>query len=195
MLTRLEKEKIVVGIQDNLKESKAIFLTNLIGVSSNDAVSIRKDIREAKGKILITRNSLFARAAIGTEYETLFSSLKGPNAVAFAFDDAAAVAKSLKDAGKEHKVVEFKGGYLGSKALTVDEISALADLPSRDEMLGTLLATFNAPISALARVLYAVQEKREADRVEVKEETKVETKTEVEVKAEDKSEETKKEEN
>ena len=63
--------------------------------------------------------------------------------------------------GKENELVELRGGLLDGKALTPAEVNAIADLPSRDEMLGTLLATFNAPISALARVLFAIKEEKE----------------------------------
>ena len=86
--------------------------------------------------------------------------MKGPTAVAFAFDDAAAVAKALKESGKSLEEVSLKGGVLGDKVLSVQEVNELADLPSRDEMLGTLLATFMAPVSALARVLHSVGEKK-----------------------------------
>ena len=89
------------------------------------------------------------------------TGLKGPNAVAFAFEDPAAVAKCLKEAGDDFEAVNLRGGILDGEELTLDQVTQLANLPSRDEMLATLLATFNAPISALARVLNAVKEKKE----------------------------------
>lgn len=162
MLSRSDKEAIVEGLKANIDKAQAIFLTNLIGVTSNEAVEIRKGIREVKGSVVITRNSLIEIAAQGTSAEEMLKGLKGPNAVAFAFEDAAAVAKCLKNAGKDHDVVELRGGVLDGKVLSINDVMALADLPSRDEMLGTLLATFNAPISALARVLYAIQEQKES---------------------------------
>lgn len=161
MLSRSDKEAIVEGLKANIDKAQGIFLTNLIGVSSNDGVAIRKGIREAKGTISVTRNTLFERAARGTQAEEMLSNLKGPNAVAFAFEDAAAVAKCLKEAGKEHEVVELKGGLLDGKNLSIEEVKALADLPSRDEMLGTLLATFMAPVSSFARVMNEIKMKAE----------------------------------
>ena len=120
-----------------------------------------KALRGCKGKMVVTKNTLYSKAAEGTPAESLFANLKGPNAVAFAFEDAAAVAKCLKNAGADHEVVELRGGILEGKELSVQEVKELADLPSRDEMLGTLLATFNAPISALARVLNSIREQKE----------------------------------
>ncbi|OUR94025.1 50S ribosomal protein L10 [Halobacteriovorax marinus] len=162
MLTREEKGAIVDSLKSDIEKAQGIFLTNVIGLTSNDGVALRKDIRDANGKLVVTRNTLFARAAKGTEAEEMLSDLKGPQAVAFAFEDAPGVAKALKEAGKTHELVELRGGILDGKVLSLEDVMALADLPSRDEMLGTLLATFNAPISALARVLFAVQESKDA---------------------------------
>lgn len=161
MLNRAQKDEIIKGLREDLSNSRAIFLTNLIGVKSNDSVAIRKNVREAQGKLVVTRNTLFLKAAEGTPFEALFKGLKGPHAVAFAFEDAPGVAKVLKKAGEEHEVVTLKGGFLGEEQLDIAKIKVLADLPSRDEMLGTLLATFNAPISALARVMNAIREEKE----------------------------------
>ncbi len=165
MLTRSTKEEMVKGIKDNLGKANALILTNLIGITSNDAVAIRKGVRTAGGTIVVARNTLFRKAAEGTAFEPLFKDLKGPHAIAFSFKDAAAVAKCLKEAGKTNELITLKGGFLDGKQLSANELKALADLPSRNEMLGTLLATFNAPISALARVLNAIREQKEAGGV------------------------------
>jgi large subunit ribosomal protein L10 len=160
MLNRSDKEAIVDGLKADIDKAKAVFLTNLIGISSNDSVAIRKSVRDVNGKVIVTRNTLFSRAAMGTSCEKLFSNLKGPQAVAFAFEDPAAVAKCLKEAGKELELVELRGGVLEGKELSKAEVLELANLPSRDEMLGTLLATFMAPVSAFARVTHAIGEKK-----------------------------------
>ena len=114
------------------------------------------------GKMVVTRNTLFQKAAEGTPAENLLKGLKGPHCVAFAFEDAAGVAKCLKDAGEDHDPVELLGGVLNGDELSKEQLVQLANLPSRDQMLATLLATFNAPIGALARVLHAIGEQKES---------------------------------
>jgi len=162
MLTRPEKEKIIAGIKTDIDQAQAVFLTNLIGLPSNDAVKLRKSVRDAKGKIVITRNTFFERAGKDTACEEILADLKGTNAIAFAFEDAAAVAKSLFDAGKEHgEIVELRAGVLEGKTLSPEQVVELAKLPSRDQMLATLLATFNAPVSAFVRVMNSIKEKKE----------------------------------
>jgi len=161
MLTKSDKEAIVGDLKTSIEKAKAVYLTNLIGVQSNDAVRVRKSLREVKGKVVVTRNTLFEIASKGTKCETLLSGLKGTNAVAFAFDDVATVAKCLYEAGKNLKQVELRSGILGDKILSGAELKQLATLPARDQMLATLLATFNAPVSAFVRVLDAIREKAE----------------------------------
>ncbi len=162
MLNRAEKEAIISDIKANIEKSQAIFLTNLIGITSNDAVSVRKAVRESNGKLIVARNTLFKKAAAGTPVEALVANLHGPHALAFAYDDAAATAKCLKTANSTMELVELKGGVLEGNLLSKAEVKQLADLPSRDQMLGTLLATFMAPASAFARVLHAIKEKKES---------------------------------
>ena len=100
MITRAEKDALIDGLKKDIEASKAIFLTNVIGLSSNDANALRKNVRDAEGKVVVTRNTLYSKAAQGTEAEELLSGLKGTQAVAFAFGDAPGVAKALKEMGK-----------------------------------------------------------------------------------------------
>ncbi len=162
MLSRSEKEALVGQIRERIEKSEAVFLTNLIGVESNFSNDLRKQIRDVKGSVVVTRNTLFQRAAQGTSVEEIVKGIKGPNALAFAYEDAAAVAKCLKEAGKKSESVVLGAGVLNGDVLSVAQVNELADLPSKDEMLATLLATFNAPISAFARVLNSIREKKEA---------------------------------
>lgn len=174
MLSRAQKEEAVKDLNDQLSKAKAVFLTNLIGLSSNDAVKLRKDVREAKGNIVITRNTLIERAAAGTMAEEMLKGLKGTNAVAVAFEDAPGVAKALHEAGKEFDVVELRDGVLDGTRLEKAQLVELASLPSRDEMLGTLLATFQAPVSAFARLMNSIKDEVEKQGVESPSQIKVE---------------------
>jgi large subunit ribosomal protein L10 len=162
MLNRAEKTKMVSDLREKMSSSTAVFLTNLVGLSSNDAVELRRQVRDAGGSISVSKNTLFRLAAEGSPAEESFKGLKGPHAVAFANEDAAAVAKCLKKAGENSDdLVTLKAGLLEGKLLTAEELLTLASLPGKDQMLATLLATFNAPIGAFARVLNAIKEQKE----------------------------------
>ena len=177
MITRADKDAVIKDLREKISQSKALFLTNVVGIKANQAVTLRKTIREAKGSLVVTRNSLFGKAAEGTFAEDLLKDLKGTNAVAFAFEDAPVIAKALLETSKELEFVTLGKGFLGEELLDEKQVMTLAKLPSRDEMLGTLLATFNAPISALARVMYSVGEKMEAQGVDKAADLKLETVT------------------
>jgi large subunit ribosomal protein L10 len=166
MLKRAEKDEIIAGLKTDIESAKAVFLTNVIGVGANDTVALRKKIRDANGKLVVTRNTLFRKGSAGTAAENMLAQLKGPHALAFAFEDAVGVAKALKETNKEFEIVELLGGVLDGKELSVPEIKQLADLPSREEMLGTLLATMMAPTSAMARLMNAIKDKCEEQGVE-----------------------------
>ena len=125
MITREKKEQVVSTLKGHFEKADAVFLTNLIGVTSNEAVSIRKKIRDADGAVVVTRNTLFQRASEGTHYHELLTGLKGPHAVAFSFKDAPAVAKALYEAGKDSEVIDLKGGFLGEDSLTMLILSSL----------------------------------------------------------------------
>lgn len=160
MLKRTDKELIVDQLKKEIGKSQAVFLTNLVGIKSSDAVKVRRDVRELNGKIIIARNTLLRRAAKGTSCENMLAKLKGPHAVAFAYGDAAAVAKSLNETSKEQELVKLLAGVFMGKELSAVDLQQLANLPSRDQMLATLLATFNAPISAFARVIEAIRQQK-----------------------------------
>lgn len=178
MITRQQKDAVISDLREKITNSRAIFLTNVIGLEANDAVELRKKVREANGAIVVTRNTLFGKAAEGTYAEDLFKGLKGTNAVAFAFEDAPGVAKALFETNKDFEVVSLGAGYLNEEPLDAKQVAALAKLPSRDEMLATVLATFQAPVSAFARLMNAIKDECEAQGVEKAADLKVEAKAE-----------------
>ena len=178
MITRQKKDAVIADLRDKITNSRAMFLTNVIGLTANDTVELRKKVREANGALVVTRNTLFGKAAEGTYAEEALKGLKGTNAVAFAFEDAPGVAKAIFETNKEFETVTLGKGFLGEDQLDEKQVAALAKLPSRDEMLGTLLATFQAPVSAFARLMNAIKDECETQGVEKAADLKVEAKAE-----------------
>ena len=174
MITRESKDLVIKDLKEKIENSSALFLTNMIGISANEAVALRKSVREAEGKIVVTRNSLFGKAAEGTYAEDLLKGLKGPNAVAFAFGEAPAVAKALYESSQELELVTLGKGFLGTELLDETKVATLAKLPGRDEMLGTVLATMMAPVASLARLVSAIKDECETQGVEKASDLKVE---------------------
>ncbi|MEZ4598412.1 MAG: 50S ribosomal protein L10 [Syntrophotaleaceae bacterium] len=150
------KEKVIAEVSDLLSSAKATFLADYRGLDVEKTNQLRGELRAVGVDYRVVKNTLMRLAAKGTEAECLDKLLAGPTAVAFAQNDPAASAKVLSEFAKNNKNFELKGGALGGKLLSVDEVQALADLPSREVLLAKLLGSINAPVSNFVGVLAAV---------------------------------------
>ena len=161
MMTRQQKENVVQNIQSDIQKAVALFYTDIIGIKSNDANALRRGLRNVGGKVVVTKNTLFAKAAKGTYVEESTKDLKGSTAMVFAFEDPAAVAKCFKKFKETQESVSLRNGFLEKKALNMAQIKDLADLPAKDQMLATLLAAFMAPVSSFVRILDEIRKEKD----------------------------------
>ncbi len=150
------KEKVVADVSALLAAATATFLADYRGMNVEATNKLRGELRAVGVDYRVVKNTLLRLAAKGTDAECLDSQLTGPTAVAFATGDPAASAKVLSEFAKSSKAFELKGAVLGGKVLSVEEIQALADLPSREELLAKLLGSINAPTSNFVGVLAAI---------------------------------------
>ena len=155
-MSRKEKELIVDDLSDKIKSTKGIVLTDYQGLTVAEISELRAKLRPLKCEYKVVKNTLsklaLKKAGI-TEFE---KHLKGPTAVAIEKGDPVSISKVLVDFSKEHNKLKLKAGLLGGKILSIDDIKALAILPSREVLIAKLLGTMNAPITSFVRVLNAV---------------------------------------
>ncbi len=163
MLTKKEKEEVVKNLTKKINESKGIFLTNIVGLDSEETLKMRKQLTEVNASIVVSRNTLIQRAAQGTACESFLKDLQGANALAFSKDDATAVAKILSNFGKIFNFVTLEKGFVEGQIVESSKLQMIAQLPSRNEMLGLLLATMMAPVSALARILHSISVQKQGE--------------------------------
>jgi large subunit ribosomal protein L10 len=119
---------------------------------------MRRKLRDADVDYKVYKNSLVSRAISGTDFAALEEVLAGPSAFAFGFEDVTAPARVLNDVMKEYKKMAFKAGIVEGNFYDAEAIKALAEVPSREVLLGRLLGSFKSPISAFARVVNAIAE-------------------------------------
>lgn len=155
------KKQIVDEIAGKLKESKSTIVVDYRGLSVAEVTELRKQLRDAGVEFKVYKNSMTRRAADAAELSDLNGSLTGPNAIAFSNEDVVAPAKILSDFAKKHDALEIKAGVVEGNIVTVEEIKALADLPSREGLLSMLLSVLQAPIRNLALAAKAVAEQKE----------------------------------
>jgi large subunit ribosomal protein L10 len=154
-----EKFSKVALIKEDLQAASAVWVVDYRGLSVKQTEELRGSIRKAGAQIKIYKNSLTERALAELELPSLGSVLEGPSAFVFAPGDPVESAKAVKAFAKSSGKLEIKGGLLDGAPVTADQVRAIADLPSREELLAKLLGTMSNPLTGIVRVLNAVPEK------------------------------------
>lgn len=152
----MSKTQVIEELSAKLATAKAAFLADYRGLTVDEVNELRGKLREAGVEYRVVKNTLLRLATKDTPFTCLDEYLKGPTAIAIAQDDPVAPAKVLADFAKASKVFELKTAVLDGKLLSLAEVSALAELPSRDQLLAKMLGSINAPISNFVGVLAAV---------------------------------------
>jgi large subunit ribosomal protein L10 len=152
-MNREQKAAAVAEIAQNIQEAEAVFAVDYRGLSVPQAAELRSKLREADARFQVVKNTLTLRAADQAGAEALKELLEGPTALTFVRGDAAAAAKALRDYARATELLPFKGGLMDGNALTPDDITAIARLPSRDMLYAQLVGVVAHPIAGLARTL------------------------------------------
>ena len=152
------KKPIVEEISENIKDAQSVVLIHYSGITVEADTELRKELREAGIIYKVYKNTMMNFAFQGTDCEPLTKHLEGPNAIAISKDDATAPARIISKYTKKVPTLKVlagivEGGYYDEKAIT-----ALADIPSREVLLGRLLGSMKSPISNFARVLSQIAE-------------------------------------
>jgi large subunit ribosomal protein L10 len=154
MSKNFENKKLVVQeIKEKFDKAQSVVVVDYRGLTVDEATELRKQFREAGVEYKIYKNNLVKLAIKDTEFEAVSADLTGPNAVAFGYEDPVVPAKIIKDFAKEHKALELKSGVIEKKYLNLEEITAIADIPSRDVLIAKLLGSIKSPISNFAYLL------------------------------------------
>ena len=153
---RPEKVAVVDEVREKLAGADAALLTEYRGLTVKQLAELRRALRPTGGEYKVYKNTLVRFAAREVVEDRLDSMLTGPTAITFVQGDPAAVAKALRDYAKGHQALVLKGGLLGDKVVTANDVEALADLPSRDVLLAQLAGAFQAPLVKLAGLLQAL---------------------------------------
>lgn len=149
------KRQAIDELVEKVKSSQAIYIVEYRGLTVAKSTAVRKSVRASEGEMKVAKNTLMRIALNESDTPTADAIDTGPNAYVFAYKDAAATAKALRDFSKErgNEALVIKGGILGNKLLSRDQVLALADLPPREVMLAQLLGTLEGPIRGFVTVL------------------------------------------
>jgi len=152
-MRRAEKVEAVEILQGELQRAQVTVLAEYRGLTAGQLDRLRKAVRQANGQCRVAKNTLARRAIAGGPYEKLAPLLRGPLALMIGFRDPVAIAKLAVKLAQEMPALELRAAYLDGRVLPAAEVKALASLPSREALLGQLLALLQAPATQLVRTL------------------------------------------
>ena len=159
-----QKEEEVKKLAEKMKDASLVLLTDYRGINVADDTALRKSIRNVNGEYLVIKNNITRRALKECGIEDI--ELEGPTAVVIAKEEYLPVLKAVYSYAKTTDFYKMKSGVLEGKTATAEELTVLAQLPSREELIAKLAGCLLANISKLAATLDAVKVKKESEVAE-----------------------------
>jgi large subunit ribosomal protein L10 len=153
---RAEKVAVVDEVRERLVNASASVVTEYRGLTVAQLAELRRSLAAAGGDYKVYKNTLVRLAIAGGDHEALGGLLSGPTAIAFVHGDVSAVAKALRDFSRTYPDLLIKGGLLEGSPLSSSQLTVLADLPSREVLLGRLAGAMIAPLTQMAGLLQAL---------------------------------------
>ena len=171
-MAKPDKVTAVAEIADKFRSSSAAVITEYSGLTVSQITNLRRSLG-AGATYRVAKNTLVKRAAADAGVQGLEELFVGPTAIAFVTGEPVDAAKALRDFAKDNKGLVIKGGYMDGRPLSVDEVTKIADLDSREVTLAKIAGAMNAvlanmagllaaPASQVARLAAALEEKNAA---------------------------------
>ena len=155
------KQVQVQEITEKFQAASSVVVVDYRGLNVAQVTELRKQLREAGVEFKVYKNTLTRRAAEAAGLEGINEVLVGPNAIAFSNEDVVAPAKIINEFAKKNEALEIKVGIIEGTISSVEDVKALAELPSREGLLSMLLSVLQAPVRNFALATKAVAEQKE----------------------------------
>ncbi len=156
-MNKTEKEEIISQIEEMLGNSTAVYLVDYHGVDVADISKLRRDFRKEEVSYKVFKNTLFKRAydKVGG-YEKFDDLMVGMTGVVFTGENYIAPAKIIKKYFDDKKKFVFKGAYIESEFYSGDKLDTLASMPTKEEVMASIVGSVAAPATNLVGVIGAV---------------------------------------
>jgi large subunit ribosomal protein L10 len=152
-MNRTEKQEAVEALASDLAQSTNAILFAFAGLKVPEVTELRRQVRGTQSKYLVVKNTLALRATKGTAMEAMAEHFVGATAVAYNQSNPVALAKVLTTFAKANPNLVFKAALIEGRAVPAAEIKAIAELPSREELVARLLFLMQSPLRRLVTVL------------------------------------------
>lgn len=150
---RKQKEDIVGLLSDEIRESKGVVFANFHGLTMKESDELRSVCKSAGVRYVVTKKTLLRKAAEIAGFAIDAKAYDGGVSVLASRSDEVAPAQVLAGFAKSHEIARIFSGILDGKLIGDKEVAALAKLPNKQQLLGQLVATINAPVSGFVNVL------------------------------------------
>ena len=161
-LNREDKQAVVAEISAQVARAQTMVLAEYRGIAVGDLTKLRAKAREQKVYLRVLKNTLARRAVEGTTFASLAEQMTGPLIYGIS-EDAVGAAKVVNDFARTNDKLVIRSGAFEGKLLDKAEVQALANIPSREELLAKLLGVMQAPVSGFARALAALAAKKQSE--------------------------------
>lgn len=148
------KEAAVADLADRMSRSSIAIATDFSGLSVNQVTALRKQLRDVGVEYKVVKNRIAAIAAEKSGVPSFKEILEGATGVVFGYDDVVAAAKAVDEYVKQTRAeLKIRSGVMNGALITPAQVSALAALPPKEQLVAKLLGQMNAPIAGLVHVL------------------------------------------
>ena len=153
-MDRAQKEAVVEELGQIFASSGVVVVAHYAGLTVAEMQVLRAKMRDAGGAVRVAKNKLAKIALEGQPCASIGDLLTGMTVLAYS-EDPVAAAKVIDAYAKDNKKLEILGGAMGNAALTPDGVKAVAQMPSREELIASIVACIGAPASTLAGAIGA----------------------------------------
>jgi large subunit ribosomal protein L10 len=155
-VTKAKKAEQIEKLNSQLQKASSMIVGSFSKLTVAKDYELRKTVRSAGGRYQVVKNTLAKRASEGTKVAEALKGLKGVSSIAYTDGDPVALAKALSKYVDDNPEFSFKSGILEGRVINLQEIKALATMPSKEELYSKLLFLMNAPAQRLVTVMSAV---------------------------------------
>jgi large subunit ribosomal protein L10 len=156
MKSKGKKKEELDALKKDLEQAKNLFVAQFQGMTVLQDTELRQKIRDTKSNYRVVKNTLARKAAEGTAAEGVAKSFDGSTAIAYNANDPVSLAKALTAYAKTNPLFVFKAGVVEGRVINLADITAIAAMPSKEELIAKLLFLINSPAQRLAVVMNGV---------------------------------------
>jgi len=156
-MKREEKEQIVAEVSETARKAHGMFFTDFTGLTVEQATELRREFHKSGVDYRVVKNTLIQKALEQvTGYDGVFDALAGPTGVAFAYEDPVVPARIIQKFAEKHSRLSLKVCVLERQVFEGSRLAELAKLPSRKEIMASILGCVQSPLAGVPTVINAL---------------------------------------